>query len=191
MSKIYAIKRVVAFENGKEDTINSLLQKSEGEKYIELLIPFSDPIAETPELQDASVRAMEHPHTTEDVFELLGDVAPKLEAKIILSIYSNQAYAIGYEGFCNKAKEAGVYALNIKDMPFAEKGEIKQFADACNLLIINTLATSRPETLSDVVRDSNEAIFLSPAMNVKYSQEALEAIVEEILSCNLDILTEN
>ncbi len=191
MSKTYPIKRVVAFEKGKENTAEELLQKAQGEKYIELLVPFSDPIAESPELQDASVRAMEYPHTTEDILNLLKEVSSKLDAKVILSIYSNTAYAIGYEKFCKCAKDAGVFALNIKDMPFAEKGEIKQIADACDLLIMNTLATSRPDALSAVVSDSQEVIYLSPAMYAKYSKDALEEIVADILYHDLDVLVEN
>ncbi len=169
MPNTYEIKRIVAYEHGKEKTIEDILKKSQDEKYIEVLIPFSDPIAESPELQDASVRAMEHQHTTDDIFDILSSLKDEIDAKIILSIYLNTAFAYGYENFCKRAKDAGIYGLKIKDMPFKERSEIESHTRAHNLRIVHTIATERPEVLGDVLSNSNNVIAISQNRRFKYS----------------------
>ncbi len=192
MPNTYEIKRVVAYEYGKDKTIKEIKSKGIGDKYLEILVPFSDPIAESPELQDASVRAMEHPHSTDDIFDLLKDLSGSLDGQIILSIYLNTAFAYGYKYFCRRAKDSGVYALNVKDMPFKERAELETVAHENGLNIINTIATSRPEALRDVLSSSKDAVYLSPAMSKKLSQEGLEALRISIHNdYGLDILTEN
>ncbi len=189
MSNIYEIKRVVAYENGKDATMVELVDKSKDESYIEILVPFSDPIAETPILQDASVKAMNHPHTTDDIFCLIGEVKDKIESKIILSIYLNTAFAYGYDKFCKIASESGVYALNIKDMPYAERDEIKAYANEHGLVLINTIATDREYNLKAILSDSKDVIYMSPSMLEKYGEDDLDALLEDINNnYNLDVL---
>ena len=192
MPNTYEIKRVVAYEHGKEKTIVDILKKSQDEKYIEVLIPFSDPIAESPELQDASVRAMEHQHTTDDIFDVLSSLKDEIDAKIILSIYLNTAFAYGYENFCRRAEDAGVYGLNIKDMPFKERDEIKSHAKEHGLEIVHTIATERPEALEDILSNSNDVIYVSNVMKNKCVNDGFQELIKQILGTHsIDILLES
>ncbi len=189
MPNTYDIKRVVAYERGKQASISDIKQLAEGEKYLEVLVPFSDPIAESPELQDASVRAMEHPHTTDDIFDLLCDLKEEVLSKIILSIYLNTAFAYGYDDFCKRAKESGVFALNIKDMPFKERQEVEPYAEKYGLV---TLASNNPETLSEILSASQSVVYASAAMRKKYAQNELEELLSEIKDDRgIDVLIEN
>ncbi len=178
MPNIYQNKRIVAYENGRDDTIDQLKRASD--KYIEVLIPFSDPIAESPKLQNASVSAMSHPHTTDDIFDLISDVSDSINAKIILSIYLNTAFAYGYDEFCKKAKESGVYALNVKDMPFKERNEMLPFLTANDIVLLNTLATADRDSLKQVLENSTDVVYISPALYSKLSKDALEELTRNI-----------
>ncbi len=191
MPNTYKIKRVMAYENGKEGTIKDIKHQSENEKYIEVLIPFSDPIAESPELQDASVRAMNHPHTTDDIFVLLNEIKNEVSTRIILSIYLNTAFAYGYDEFCKRAKESGVYALKIKDMPFKERQEIEPFAQMYNLNVVHTLASNRPELIREVLSVSEDLVYISPAMQKKCTENELKELFDDVGDCQgIDVLIE-
>ncbi len=192
MPKTYNIEHVVAYENGREATIEEVLRKADKQKYLEVLIPFSDPIAESPELQDASVRAMQHPHTTDDIFDLLYELKDKHEAKILLSIYLNTAFAYGYENFCRRAKESGVFGLNVKDMPFVEKQEIESHANLYDLVVVHTLATSDSETIGDILKDSSDVVYLSQSLKKKLPENTLESILSDIENTyQLDVVVAN
>ncbi len=192
MPKTYTIEHVVAYENGREATVEEILHKADKQWYLEVLIPFSDPIAESPELQDASVRAMQHPHTTDDIFDILYELKDKHEAKILLSIYLNTAFAYGYESFCKRAKESGVFGLNVKDMPFVEKQEIESQAISNDLVVVHTLASSDPETIEDILRDSSDVVYLSESLKNKLPENELESLLTDIeKTYQLDVVIAN
>ena len=72
MSNNAKMAYLTAFEYGKEDTMEKIKAlDTQGVTYIELLVPFSDPVAENPEIQDASLRALQNGCTIEKIFDML------------------------------------------------------------------------------------------------------------------------
>ena len=91
-----------------------------GAALIEIGIPFSDPIAEGPVIQDANVRALSAPGgcTTDMVFEMVERVSKKVSVPLVFLTYLNPVYKYGYEEFCKKWSETGVSGIIIPDMPY-------------------------------------------------------------------------
>lgn len=92
-----------------------------GADALELGIPFSDPLADGPTIQGASIRAL-HAGTTPDVcFEILKDIRQKFpDIPMGLLMYANLVFANGIDNFYAKCMDAGVDSVLIADVPTGE-----------------------------------------------------------------------
>jgi tryptophan synthase alpha chain len=98
-----------------------------GADLIELGIPFSDPIAEGPVIQEADNRALSGGVTTDDVFEMMYRVRRNCDIPVAFMTYVNPIFTYGSEKFMMKCHEAGIDAIIVPDLPFEEKGELLPF----------------------------------------------------------------
>ena len=96
---------------------------------IELGIPFSDPIADGPVIQDASYRSIQKGTNLKKVFELVKEVRKDCQVPIVFMLYFNTILYYGIERFVNKCIECGVDGMIIPDLPFEETFEIREFLD--------------------------------------------------------------
>ena len=85
---------------------------------IEIGIPFSDPIAEGPVIQNANIRALAQGTTTDKVFTLAQKVSKQIDIPLAFMTYLNVLFKYGYERFLAKAKNSGVSGVIIPDLPF-------------------------------------------------------------------------
>lgn len=102
------------------------VQAEAGIDVIELGIPFSDPIADGPVIQDASYRSIQKGTNLRKVFELMQDVRKDCEVPIVFMMYYNTILYYGIDNFIKKCIECGVDGLIIPDLPFEETFEIKE-----------------------------------------------------------------
>lgn len=98
-----------------------------GADALELAIPFSDPVADGPTIQDAATRAL-HAHTTPAIcFDILARIRAKYsELPIGLLLYANLVYTHTPEDFYQKAKDAGVDSVLIADVPVEMSAPLKR-----------------------------------------------------------------
>ena len=110
------------------DTTKKLMfaQEKAGIDIMEIGVPFSDPIADGPVIQDASFKAIQNGASLEGTFTMMGEVRKAgLNSPVVFMLYYNTVYHYGVEDFVNKCIENGVDGLIIPDLPFEEQGEIK------------------------------------------------------------------
>jgi len=98
------------------------LQKC-GVDMIEIGIPFSDPIADGPTIQNSSQVALKNGMTVELLFEQLGQLKGLIDTPLILMSYLNPIYQYGMEEFCNKCYKMGIDGLIIPDLPLHDLNE--------------------------------------------------------------------
>ncbi len=98
------------------------LEKS-GVDMIEIGLPFSDPLADGPTIQESSTAALKNGMTTKLLFEQLKDIRQSVEIPLIIMGYFNPMMQYGVEAFCAKCKEIGIDGLIIPDLPVAEYHE--------------------------------------------------------------------
>lgn len=92
------------------------LEKS-GVDFIEIGLPFSDPLADGPTIQESSTRALKNGMTTNVLFEQLKDIRESVNIPLIMMGYFNPMLQYGVEKFCKKCQETGIDGLIIPDLP--------------------------------------------------------------------------
>lgn len=101
-----------------EDTVPIIetLQEN-GVDMIEIGLPFSDPLADGPTIQESSTKALKNGMTTAKLFEQLKDIRKKIHIPLIIMGYLNPMMQYGVEAFCKKCAEIGIDGLIIPDLP--------------------------------------------------------------------------
>ena len=84
---------------------------------IEIGLPFSDPLADGPTIQDSSTKALRNGMTSELLFKQLRDIRETVSIPLIIMGYFNPMLQFGVEAFCKKCQEIGVDGLIIPDLP--------------------------------------------------------------------------
>lgn len=101
-----------------EDTV-SIIQDLErnGVDFIEIGLPFSDPLADGPTIQESSTKALKSGMTTNRLFEQLKGIRESVEIPLVIMGYFNPILQYGVEKFCKKCAETGIDGLIIPDLP--------------------------------------------------------------------------
>ena len=121
------------------DTTEKIMfaQEEAGIDVMELGVPFSDPIADGPVIQNASYEAILNGATLEKTFVLMKNVREKgLKTPVVFMMYYNTVYHYGLEAFVEKCIESGVDGLIIPDLPKEEQGMLKSELDEKNESLI-------------------------------------------------------
>ena len=112
---------------GKEFTIDlGAALKEAGSDRLELGIPFSDPTADGPVIQDASYRSICKGTNVKGVFTAVEEVRKDCEVPIVFMMYYNTILYYGVEAFAKKCAETGVDGLIIPDLPKEEQFELAE-----------------------------------------------------------------
>lgn len=143
---------------GTADVVRTLSR--EGVNMIEIGIPFSDPMADGPVIQDAAVKALRNGMSLHKLFAQLRDIRRDVDIPLILMGYLNPIYQYGFENFCASCAEAGIDGMIVPDLPFRDYiSEYKQIAERYDLRMIMLIT---PETSEERVRliDQNTSGFI-------------------------------
>jgi tryptophan synthase alpha chain len=131
-----------------------------GADIIELGVPFSDPIADGPVIQQAAERALRNGTSLAQVLALVTSLRRRTEIPVVLMLYYNTIHAMGTEVFCNAAQEAGVDGLIVPDLPPDEAEPLKVPAETAGLRLIFLLApTSTARRRRLVARQSRGFLY--------------------------------
>ncbi len=100
------------------DTVSIIedLEKN-GVDMIEIGLPFSDPLADGPTIQESSTQALRNGMTTDKLFQQLKDIRKTVKIPLIIMGYFNPMLQYGVEEFCKKCEEIGIDGLIIPDLP--------------------------------------------------------------------------
>ena len=175
MSKIHE-----AFENGKAfiafvtggdpdlDTTKKIIKEMEkaGADLIEIGIPFSDPIAEGPIIQEANERALANGCTTDKLFDALKDIKDEVSVPLVFLTYINPIYAYDVDKFLDRCNECGIQGLIIPDLPYEEKDEI---ADECknhDVDIISLIAPASHDRIKMIAKEATGFIYCVSSLGV-------------------------
>lgn len=121
-----------------------------GVDLVEIGIPFSDPMADGPVIQESGTIALRNGMTLSLLFEQLGDIRSKVRIPLILMGYLNPIMQFGFENFCRQCRETGIDGAIIPDLPFDDYvREYKPIADRFDLKIILLIT---PETSEKRIR---------------------------------------
>jgi tryptophan synthase alpha chain len=128
-----------------EQIAQTMLQS--GVDYLEIQIPFSDPIGDGPIIMQANQQAIHNGTTIEDCFKLMKKLKNQTDTPLLFMTYYNIPFSYGLENFCKKNKESGAYGLIIPDIPIDEEPN-EHYLATCkkyNLHPIQVLSPITPE----------------------------------------------
>ena len=165
-----------------EDTVPILkaLQDS-GVDMVEIGLPFSDPLADGPTIQESSTAALRNGMTTEKLFEQLHNIREHIHIPLVLMGYFNPMMQYGIERFCQKCKAIGIDGLIIPDLPVDHyhqdyKNLFDQY-DLYNMFLI-TPQTSE-ERIRYIDRVSNGFIYMVSSASVTGAQNTFGNATED------------
>jgi tryptophan synthase alpha chain len=129
----------------KEDTTDIILSLDQaGVDFIELGIPFSDPIADGPVIQRASDRAIHNGVNIEYIFRIIEEIRKVSQIPIILMGYLNPINKTGLDHFITEASSYSVDGLIIPDWELNENQKHREILDKNDLDIIHLIAPNTP-----------------------------------------------
>ena len=137
-----------------------------GADLVEIGIPFSDPIAEGPVIQEADVRALKGGMTTDKAFELAAKVRAQTDIPLVFMTYLNPVFKYGYDRFFARCAEIGVDGLICPDMPFEEKGEADGFAKAHGVSRISMIAPTSEERIKQISESADGFLYIVSSLGV-------------------------
>ena len=134
-----------------DSTSNVILtMQCRGIDFIEVGIPFSDPLADGPVIQSAATRALKNGMNLKHLFSQLKAIKDDVQIPLILMGYLNPIMHYGIEAFCQSCVESGVSGMIIPDLPFDDYLNIvKPVADRYDLRVIMLIT---PETSDERIR---------------------------------------
>ena len=138
-----------------ESTCNVIMaMQRRGIDMIEVGIPFSDPMADGPVIQDAATKSLKNGMTLQTLFNQLKSIKEEVSIPLILMGYLNPILQYGIERFCESCVNSGVSGVIIPDLPFKDYlDSIKPVADRYDLRVIMLIT---PETSEERIRFIDE-----------------------------------
>lgn len=94
--------------------------QAKGVDMVEIGVPFSDPLADGPVIQQSSHVAIQNGMNLRLLFSQLKGVRERIHIPLVLMTYFNPVLVFGFEEFCKQCAEVGIDGLIIPDLPFAE-----------------------------------------------------------------------
>lgn len=137
---------------GTADVIRAMQRR--GIAMIEVGVPFSDPMADGPVIQDAATKALRNGMSLRKLFDQLADIRKDVTIPLILMGYLNPIMQFGFERFCQECQRVGIDGMILPDLPFKDYMEdYKPIADRYDLRIIMLIT---PETSEERIRFIDE-----------------------------------
>ena len=132
-----------------------------GVDFIEIGMPFSDPMADGPAIQLSSQRALKSGMNLEKCLNIVNKFRKKNnDTPIILMGYYNPIYKYGREQFVDKAIDFGVDGLIIVDLPPEEDDELYNYSEEKNLSLIRLITpTTKKERLAKILKKATGFIY--------------------------------
>lgn len=134
--------------NDTEIILESLQKHGAG--MVEIGMPYSDPLADGPVIQNSSMKALQNGMTIKTLFEQLKNNKSEIKIPLILMGYLNPVLQYGFEKFCKEANTVGISGIIIPDIPIDEyETEYKNIFEKYSLNFISLIT---PETSEERIR---------------------------------------
>ena len=137
-----------------------------GADLIELGIPFSDPTAEGPVIQEASLRALQAGTTTDRIFGFVKELRTDVTVPMVFMTYANVIFSYGAEKFISTCAQIGIDGLILPDLPFEEKEEFLPLCRQYGVDLISLIAPTSENRVAMIAREAEGFIYLVSSLGV-------------------------
>ncbi|MDD6459163.1 MAG: tryptophan synthase subunit alpha [Absicoccus porci] len=148
---------------------------------IELGIPFSDPTAEGPVIQEANERALSNGCTTDDVFEMIKEVRKETSIPMVFMTYANVVFHYGTEKFCQKMVDTDMSGMILPDVPYEEKDEFETVCHQYGLDFIRMIAPTSHDRIQMIAKDAQGFLYCVSSLGVTGTRSKITTNVNEMV----------
>lgn len=152
-----------------------------GTDLIEIGIPFSDPIAEGPVIQQANIRALSAGTTLTKIFALVERLRRQIQTPMVFLTYLNPVFHYGYEKFFKRCQETGVDGIIIPDLPFEEQGEVGSIAQPYGVDLISLIAPTSEQRIRDIAGSAQGFLYVVSSLGVTGIRGKIETDLVSII----------
>ena len=160
------------------EVIRSCVAK--GADIVEINIPFSDPTAADPVIQEANIRALSQGVTTDTVFEFVKTLKQELQVPFVVSSYANVVFSYGAERFAKRCRECGIEGLIVPDAPFEERQEFLPACRAAGISLISMVAVTSRARVAAIAKEAEGFLYIMACPGTRQQElEELMGLVRE------------
>lgn len=137
-----------------------------GADLIELGIPFSDPTAEGPVIQEANIRALSGNVTTDKIFDMIAGIRKHTQIPMVFMTYANVVYSYGAQRFVKRASELGMDGMILPDVPYEEKAEFDNICTQYGLALISMVAPTSHDRIRMIAKEAKGFLYCVSSLGV-------------------------
>lgn len=174
---------IVAGYPSFETTIDIALALQEaGADILELGIPYSDPLADGPVIQEASKEALKQGMSLTKGVELIQQLRERgLKIPIIPFCYYNPILQFGLEAFIQEAKRVGANGVLVPDLPFEESQELSAISRQYGMACISLLAPTSEQRIQRILKQAQGFVYCISSLGVTGIRDRFDQNIEEFL----------
>lgn len=190
-----------AFENGKAfipfitcgdpdlETTAAVVRAAveNGTDLIELGIPFSDPTAEGPVIQEANVRALNGGVTTDKIFGLVRELRKNVTVPMVFMTYANVVFSYGSERFISTCREIGIDGLILPDVPYEEKEEFLPLCRKYGVDLVSLIAPTSENRIAMIAKEAEGFLYIVSSLGVTGTRSEIKTDLASIV----DVVRQN
>ena len=161
-----------------------------GADLIELGIPFSDPTAEGPVIQEANLRALTGGVTTDQIFDLVRDLRRDVTVPMVFMTYANVVFSYGTERFIRTCSETGIDGIILPDVPFEEKDDFDPVCRKYGVDLISLIAPTSEDRIAMIAKEAAGFIYIVSSLGVTGVRSEIRTDIgamTELVRANTDI----
>ena len=137
-----------------------------GADLIELGIPFSDPTAEGPVIQNANLRALRGGVTTDQIFDLVRELRQDITVPMVFMTYANVVFSYDARRFISRCRDVGIDGLILPDLPYEEKEDFLPFCHEYGVDLISMIAPTSENRIAMIAREAKGFLYIVSSMGV-------------------------
>ena len=168
-----------------EDMILGLAES--GADLIEIGVPFSDPVADGPVIQQADEQALSGGMNIDTILKAVASVRDKTQTPLLLLIYFNTIHHYGCRRFATDCRDAGVDGLIVPDLPYEEAAELKDPLSGLPIDLITLASMTSHDRLPMILKDSRGFVYCVSTRGVTGERGQLSEGLDEFLAEIKDI----
>ncbi|WP_214801025.1 tryptophan synthase subunit alpha [Exiguobacterium sp. ERU656] len=144
--------------------ILAFLERS-GATAIEVGVPFSDPVADGPVIQEAGLRALAHEVSLHDVLEAIRVARQETTVPIVVMTYLNPIFRFGIDAFLATCREVGVDGLIIPDLPLEQSAQFFAKHDKQDIALVQLVSLTSPIERIQKIANQSEGFLYAVTVN--------------------------
>ena len=166
-----------------EETADLVIElENNGATLVEIGVPFRDPLADGPVIQNAYTKALTNGTKVKDVFRCVELIRGKSEVPVVLMVYFNVVYFNGIENFLKMASKSGVDGIIVPDVPLEERGDLDKVCEENGIYLIPLVARTSKDRIAAITKNAKGFVYCVSTNGTTGERTSLDSGTHEYLA---------